>query len=366
MSEQSHDRVRRPGAEPCATSEEGAKAFVPNSSCVVHVVAKNLRWIITLGLLSWLAWRTDWDRVRHDFTSLHLGFCVGALGLGLLMQLVSGLRWQLLARPLGFRGSCWQFTAFYFIGMFFNLVLPTSVGGDVVRAWYLDGGSGHRMTAFVSVLIDRATGLLILLLVACLGVVVCPIGLPGWVSGSVWGMVVAAFLGLLSLPFVARWTARFDRFRRLAQGARFYLRHPRLLLETGGLSLGIQAANVLLVWLVGLAIDVRISPLYYCVFVPMVCLLTLLPISLNGMGIREWSTVLFLAPLGVNASTATSLAFLWFLMLTAVSLCGGIIYLFGCYAKPDIQGQPEYLQDEIPPERPGSVPAAQSLTAVAS
>ena len=49
------------------------------------------------------------------------------------MQVLSGLRWQLLARPLGFRGSIWRFTAFYFIGMYFNLLLPTSVGGDVIR-----------------------------------------------------------------------------------------------------------------------------------------------------------------------------------------------------------------------------------------
>jgi glycosyltransferase 2 family protein len=329
-------------------------------------VKKLLRPACSLVILGVLASWMDWQKVADAFAHLHWGLWLLGVLLYVLTQVVSSLRWQWLSRPLGFERPLGHYFAFYFIGMFFNLMLPTSVGGDVVRAWYLDGGSGHRMTAFVSVLIDRATGLLILLLVACLGVVVCPIGLPWWVPASVWGMAAAAFLGLLSLPFVARWTARFDRFRRLAQGARFYLRHPRLLLETGGLSLGIQAANVLLVWLVGLAIDVRISPLYYCVFVPMVCLLTLLPISLNGMGIREWSTVLFLAPLGVNASTATSLAFLWFLMLTAVSLCGGIIYLFGCYAKPDIQGQPEYLQDEIPPERPGSVPAAQSLTAVAS
>jgi uncharacterized membrane protein YbhN (UPF0104 family) len=347
---------------------DGAKPSGWKSSVLVRAATKSLRWVITIGLLSWLAWRTDWQRVRHDFANLHVGFCLGAFGLGLLMQVVSGVRWRLLARPLGFRGSSWQFTAFYFIGMFFNLVLPTSVGGDVVRAWYLDGHSGHRMAAFVSVLIDRATGLMVLLFVACVGVLVCPVDLPWWVPGSVWAMAGAAFLGLLALPFVARWTARFDRLRRLAQGARFYLRHPRLLLGTAGLSLGIQAANVLLVWLVALAIDVHISPLYYAVFVPMVCLLTLLPVSLNGMGIREWSTIAFLAPLGVNESTALSLAFLWFLMLTAVSLCGGVIYVFGCYPRPDVQQQPEYMQDEAPSERSASSPetAAPPLTAVAS
>ena len=65
-----------------------------------------------------------------------------AVGLYLATQAVSALRWRLLAGVHGFGGSTARYVAYYFIGMFFNLVLPTSVGGDVVRAWYLDERSG--------------------------------------------------------------------------------------------------------------------------------------------------------------------------------------------------------------------------------
>ena len=59
---------------------------------------------------------------------------------------------------------------------------------------------------------------------------------------------------------------------------------------------------------------------YYWILVPVVSLMTLVPVSLNGMGVREWGTVLMLAPLGVGSGPATALAFLWFLTFSAVSL----------------------------------------------
>src|SRR5205823_13782081 len=100
---------------------------------------------------------------------------LAALALLALAQVVSAFRWQLLARPLGFRRSLGQYTGFYFVGMYFNLLLPTSVGGDVVRAWYLDGKSGRKLAAFLSVLVDRFSRLLILLFLACVAAAVCPV-----------------------------------------------------------------------------------------------------------------------------------------------------------------------------------------------
>ena len=83
--------------------------------------------------------------------------------------------------------------------MFFNLVLPTSVGGDVVRAWYLDGGSGRKVPAFLSVFADRASGLLMLIAIACVAAVCSPLDLPPRITWSVCGIAAAAVLGLGTL-----------------------------------------------------------------------------------------------------------------------------------------------------------------------
>src|SRR5262249_43135673 len=112
-----------------------------------------------------------------------------------------------------------------------------------------------------------------------------------------------------------------------------YLDLPGLVLLSAALSFVVQTANVMLVWLVGLAIGAPVPASYYWVLVPMVTLLTLLP-SLNGIGVREGGMILFLKPLGVDESTALTLSFLWFSVFTAASLGGAGIYLFGNFARP--------------------------------
>jgi hypothetical protein len=95
------------------------------------------------------------------------------------------------------------------------------------------------------------------------------------------------------------------------------------------LSLVVQLANVVLAWLVGEGLGLHVPPLYYGVLIPLVSILTLLPISLNGMGLREGGTVLLLAPLGVSDASAVTLSLLIFAVYSAASLLGGVVYLFG-------------------------------------
>jgi uncharacterized protein (TIRG00374 family) len=303
-----------------------------------QVVSKKLRLLVSVAILVWLAWRTDWEQVGNTFSHLRLEFWLAATGLFLLAQVTSSVRWRLLARPLGFQSPLHQFIRFYFVGMFFNLLLPTSVGGDVVRACYLDGGSGRRLPAFLSVFVDRFSGLLVLLALACVADIFCPVVLPSWIGISIWATAGCALLGLLTLSAVRRascFALHTSRSARsLSESLTLLFGSPRLLLTTTALSVLVQLANVVLVWLIGRAIDARVPAGYYGIVVPMVTLLTLLPVSLNGMGVREGGMVLFLAPLGIPSATALSLAFLWFSVLVAASLFGAGIYLFGNFSQP--------------------------------
>jgi uncharacterized membrane protein YbhN (UPF0104 family) len=321
-------------------------------------VTKKLRLGVSVALLGWLAWRTDWGRIHEAFGHLRFGLWLAAVAVYFLAQLISGYRWQLLARPLGFHEPLRRFTAFYFVGMYFNLLLPTSVGGDVIRAWCLGGGSGRRVAAFVTVFVDRFSGLLVLVVVACVGVLACPVAIPAWVAGSVWGVAGGAAAGLALAPFLARRTARFSLVERLAECTRFYMDRPRLWAGTTGLSVGVQVANVVLVWLVGRALDLPVPAAYYFVLVPLVTLVTLLPVSLNGMGIREASTVVLLEPFGVNQGTALCLAVLWFFVLCAVSLSGGVVYLWGGFPKAEVRPRHDAIRRDSVEGRAGQPQAA--------
>jgi uncharacterized membrane protein YbhN (UPF0104 family) len=291
-------------------------------------------------LVSLLIWRIDWHQVGAAFVQLDVTYWLLALGLYVLTQAVSALRWQMLAATLGLGGRLWDYLSYYFIGMFFNLVLPTSVGGDVVRAWYLGrphpcGGEtdqqkvGRRTAAFLSVLADRVNGFAVLIAVACVAALCCPTALPDWIAWTVAGVGAAGLLGMVTLPLLPRLRTALSARPRLAQlleSADLCLRDRRMVGVTL-LSLVVQLANIVLAWLVGEGLGLPVPPLYYGVLIPLVAILTLLPISLNGMGLREAGTVLLLAPLGVSASSAVTLSLLIFAVYAAASLGGGVFYL---------------------------------------
>lgn len=295
---------------------------------------KILRVLVSVALLGWLASQTDWQHVGTAFAHLRLGHWLMAVAMLVFSQVVSARRWQLMAQALGLEGSFGQLTGYYFIGMFFNLILPTSVGGDVVRAYYLTQRTGQKFATFVSVLVDRLNGLMVLLAMAAVAVTVMYRAVPGWIVLFVWGTALCGWLGILLLPWLARWgkkgPERIQQVRTMLQ----LLHRPGLVIQTSLLSLVVQIANVILVWQVGLALHADIPPGYYWVLVPMVSVLTLVPVAMNGMGVREGGTTLLLAPLGVDQATALTLAFLWFAVHVAVSLLGGLVYLFGRFPKP--------------------------------
>ena len=304
---------------------------------------KLLRLTVSTALLGWIAWQTDWGNVRRAFGTLRAEFWLAALGLLVAAQVVSTLRWRMFAGALRFTHSLPRMTGFYFIGMFFNLVLPTSVGGDVVRAYYLDGKSGRKLAAFASVFLDRLNGLLVLVALACAAVALSPIELPRWLPLSVWCIAGCGVLGVAALALAARsgWLPA-NRVRQL-QTMLHLLKEPRTLIATTLLSVLVQASSVGIVWLIGRGLHAPIPAAYYWILVPMVSLLTLLPVSVNGMGVREGGMVLFLTPLGVDQATALTLSFLWFLVYAAGSLIGGVVYLAGAFPKPQ-------AADEVPSE----------------
>jgi uncharacterized membrane protein YbhN (UPF0104 family) len=310
-------------------------------------------------LLGVLAWRIDWPQLAAAFARINWGLWALAVATYLVAQAVSTWRWQLLAAVLDFGGRLGTYLAYYFIGMLFNLVLPTSVGGDVVRAWYLAAqeGSppppGRRLAAFLSVFVERFTGVLMLIALACVSTVCCPVALPRWITWSVAGIGAgaAAFCaGVLLLRLLRaqasdgppaggmallldRLLHRSSKLGQLVDAGLLYLNHRRVVFLALALSLVVQAASVLMTWLVSESLGLSVPLLYLGVLVPLVSLLTMLPISVNGMGLRETGTALLLAPLGVSVADAVTLSLLTFGLVVAASLSGVFFYLFGQFPR---------------------------------
>ncbi len=310
-----------------------------------------LRVAFSAAILGWLATRVDWQHVLVVFQGMRWGYWAIAVGVYVVCQLLCAARWMWLSRPLGFPQPLSRFTAIYFVGMFFNLFLPTSVGGDAVRAIYLAKDTGLRMKALLSVLLDRVSGVVVLIALACVATALSPIALPIQFKVVIWGMGASAVLGLAILPSLTGWISGFnitgdgkvakiaEKVRGMAeatnQAVTLFRTRPGLLLATTIASIIVQVLNVVLVWLIGVALNLDVPPIYYGVAAPMVTLLTLVPLSLNGVGIREGGMVLFLAPVGVSKEAAITLAFLWFCAQTTTSLLGAAVYLIGHFKPPE-------------------------------
>jgi uncharacterized membrane protein YbhN (UPF0104 family) len=297
-------------------------------------MSKRLRIAGSLLLMGILAWRLDHEQLLQAFTGLDLRYWLLAGAVYVVAQVVSSLRWQLLSAPLGFETPWRHYLSFYFIGMFFNLLLPTSVGGDVVRALYLAAGRPRLSQAVLSILADRGTGLAVLVMLACAAGMFVP--LAGWMSGILIALGAGMVLGLAALPalpLLSQLPVVGPRLSKLVEGARVYLRRPGLLAGSTVLSVVVQLAGVLQVWLIAKGLGLAVPIGYVAVVVPLVALLTLIPISVSGMGLREVGMVVLLGPAGVSSAAAVTLSLLTFASCAAISLAGGFLYFFGRFPR---------------------------------
>lgn len=286
----------------------------------------------TVGLMAYAVRDIDWTGLRNLLAAARWGWWLAALATTLLVQVVAGIRWAALARPLGFDFPRRFFVRRFFEGMFFSLCLPSSIGGDVVKAVRIGSTTPLRLLAACSVLADRLTGL------AALGVLVgTAIITRKYVLGT--AAAVGVFAGLLAAA-VASFRivlGLLDRIHAiLPEGspsrdfvARLlpYRQRPSLVLGAIGWSFVVQIGGAVAVAFVARALGV-VEPLAtWFTVVPLVALLMVLPISIGGFGVRESALAFLLRGYGVPNETGVAIALLWGLCTIIAGLVGGGLFL---------------------------------------
>lgn len=282
------------------------------------------------------------------------------VALNVATVLIAGLRWKLLVRSVGLHLRWRDLTCFAFIGQFFATFLPGPVGDDAARMVCVARVAGDkRPLALSSVVLDRLIGLSVILI---LGLLVMPwhyellsdnpqtaLLASGLVAG---GVAVVVFLGvffavprrwlhsggkwLMNLFPAGHWRLQAGRF------AGAYLDHRRTLAWVMLAALGTQVVLCVLFWTAGLAVGITLAlPLWFG-FVPVVLAANALPVTVAGLGIREYLVVLFLGVLGnVPQELALAASFAAFGMMLATNLLGGAVFL--CYrvrAVPHVEARP--------------------------
>lgn len=316
-----------------------------------------LKTLVSLGCLSFLLSRIDVTQLLRVLSSVHLSYLVIALAGYFFGQVLCSVRWALLARPLGFNNPLKDFVIFYFIGMFFNLFAPSTIGGDVGRVFYLarDGDrraerewSGPTLSALVSVVADRFIGLAVLVWIGAAALALFPnYALPSLVRAITFALAAGALLAWLLLPLFNRLAERWDlpRGKNLLQGLAAYSRNHQIIAQTIVLSLSAHLIQTWLHILLGLALGVEIPWSYILILYPLVGVFSALPISLNGIGLREGGYLFLLRQIGISSEKAIAFSLLWFLVAVFDSLIGGLVFVARKGGKPLATGSE--IKDQV-------------------
>ncbi len=252
-------------------------------------------------------------------------------GILLLVQVFAGaVRWQFVLRALGAHLSNFRILILYYISVFFNCCLPGTVGGDVVRVWQLKAEHIALPLAISSVVIDRMIALLAL---GVMGFVTMPI-LAGYIGVSAWvimpicgafgGLILWCLFHLEKLPILQK----IHLLEHLAQSFRLMFSRPKQAFI--GLIMAIMGHSCfcLCAYILATSLDTPITAAETFTLIPWVLLISIIPLSIGGWGLREGAMVAMLALAGIPKIAAITISVQIGLLLIIISLPAGVLWLF--------------------------------------
>ncbi len=296
--------------------------------------------VVSIALIWYLLSITEFSAVFASLTSaspfwLLLSFIALILG-----KIITSYRWQVLLKAQDIDIPLRFLIGSVFVGQFFNSFLPTTIGGDAMRAYDTALMSKDSTKSVVSVFADRLIGVFALALLALIALVF------GFMSGQdvsfyVLPVLLLFFLcsfGIL-LIFSERLLAFLDKLLRWLrlhkvankleeahQSINILKTEPGVLALALLASLVLQINVILFYYFIGVSLDLGVSFLYFAMIVPVALVVLLVPFSINGIGIREGIFVYLLTGLGVQTKDAIALSWISFGLMLTQGIIGGIIF----------------------------------------
>lgn len=325
-----------------------------------------LKIVVSGGLIIYLLNGVQLGEIWRLISGASIPLLLAALALYLGAILLGAVKWNTLLRAQGIEVPLRDIASYTFAGLFFGNVLPSNVGGDLVRGYDLARHTGHVEQSAISVLIDRLVGLAAFLAAAVIMAVVAALTLADAAAMetivvavvAVFALFIAAFSLLLSRRVMRRMAFLF-KYRLLAPfkptaqrvfvALQVYRQSYGALARGFVLSLCVVALTALTQWLISEALGLGIGLFYFMLFNPLIAFVLLVPLSVNGIGLKEAAFVFFLGLVGVPQAAALSLSFVFHFIILVSSLPGGFVW-FSERSAPTIMSDAEDVPAE--PSRP--------------
>ncbi len=310
------------------------------------VLLLGAKMVLSVALIVYLfRTRLDWADVTAALEKARPEGLVVAFLVLFASNVLGAFQWNRLLHAVGIRIPFWKVCSYYHVGLFFNNFLPANVGGDFARVLDASRTGASRATAFSTVLMDRMIGTVALAGLAVLTTLpaISELALPPASLGAIYGGV----FGFFALSVVMLWAvfhphllsaierlltavglgrlkpALDDLSARLAA----FRGRRRLFMELFAVAAGVQLMRVGVHVLVARALGIQVGLGYFFLFVPLLAVIVSLPISLNGIGVRETAGIVLFGLVGVGKGMAFTLQFTTYLVAVAVSLIGGVVFL---------------------------------------
>lgn len=259
----------------------------------------------------------------------------------LVNTVVSAQKWRLLLRADDVKISLVTLTSTYLIGSFFNMFLPSNIGGDSYRIYDIAKKSSQGVRSAASVFADRFSGFLALVILSCLasfGVafhlgrplfIVAPLSILVLLLLVLYALIkqrpVRAFLRLSRLDRIEFLTRLLEKFFLSFDN---YGSSRTLLMQVMLLSFIFQMSVICFVYLLACSLHAQVAFVFFMAFVPLITLMEALPVSIYGLGVRDIGYVFFFGQAGMTNMQTRAMALLFLAITVCYSLIGGVLYLY--------------------------------------
>jgi uncharacterized protein (TIRG00374 family) len=321
-----------------------------------------LRICIALLAIGVLCAIQDWTKLKATFSELSILALAGGVLCFMAANVIISMRWYLLLKAQKVVIPFLAGVKIHFLGLFYNNLLLSSVGGDVLRAWYVTKHTHKRLEAAFSVLFDRIIGLASLIMMAAVFYFLFPVDTKYLESHqevsvdkvSVFNAlaeykleitaVLAAILIIVVFLFCYRRTRKKINHILLIIGSKrqnvfsalkIYCARPFVMMSAIGLTFIAQSMSIAGFIIIGKSMGITVPLKYYFVFFPIGWVIGAIPISPGGIGVLELGLVGLFKLVGVPAAQATVLAFCQRIVFLLGSLPGIVIHLFGAHLPAD-------------------------------
>ncbi len=293
---------------------------------------------VTLLIFILLSKSISWTALLHALTHVTYGKLLLGLIIGAFSIVISAYQWRSLLRAEHIHYDLAELIDLYLVGIAFSHFLPTGMGGDVVKAIHVGRSSNNNAGSASAVFMSRVTGFFGMLLIAMPVLLIWHSGFSSsvivWflllsllVGGMICGTIVVAAL----LPKFARgkWAKHriMTSASKIGNALQASAKRPRALFLAILIGASFWLIGGLNYYAFGLALGIHIHLYFYFVAIPFISLVTFLPISINGFGIREGAFVFIFSVAHVATTSALLLALFMDAQILLFGIVGGIIYL---------------------------------------